>query len=162
MKILYRHPKNKLVAWPDWLPPYYNGCNTPCDTLEGPCACGAWHQIGEFKGDFEIRNFPADASRELRVAICGAASVLHEEAAANFREYLKLINLPAPPAIPKTATFDFLYSIEPRILEAAKEGRRFCRIAIPKRFDQMAVLCNWLAASGYQTDASELELTILW
>lgn len=35
-------------GWPkDW-PRYYNGCAEPCDTIVGPCCCGAWHQEGEF------------------------------------------------------------------------------------------------------------------
>lgn len=37
------------MEWPaDW-PKYYNACNDPCDMLEGPCACGATHILGEFK-----------------------------------------------------------------------------------------------------------------
>lgn len=25
----------------------YNGCNEPCDTPDGPCVCGAWHNWDE-------------------------------------------------------------------------------------------------------------------
>lgn len=25
----------------------HNACTDPCDTEEGPCACGAWHKLGE-------------------------------------------------------------------------------------------------------------------
>lgn len=28
-------------------PPRYNGYNDPCDTIDGPCCCGAWHVLGE-------------------------------------------------------------------------------------------------------------------
>jgi hypothetical protein len=27
---------------------YHNANVDPCDVYEGPCACGAWHQPGEF------------------------------------------------------------------------------------------------------------------
>ena len=162
MKILYRHPKSKMVGWPEWLPKYYNGSNEPCDMLEGPCACGAWHQPGEFAGvDCEIRDFPADAPRELRVEVCGEASVLQEEAAANFKEFLKLIKLPVPP-LGVIGQLDFLESIGPSILKAGAEGRRFCRLPVPKQLQHWAAVKEWLAASGYQADFSELELTIQW
>ena len=29
----------------------YNGSGTPCDMIEGTCACGAWHNVNEWKGD---------------------------------------------------------------------------------------------------------------
>jgi hypothetical protein len=38
---------NGYVPWPkNWLDRHYNG-NEPCDTLRGPCACGAFHQTDE-------------------------------------------------------------------------------------------------------------------
>lgn len=41
-----------ITPWPhDW-PIYkqacYYGWQNRCDMLDGPCACGAWHQPGEF------------------------------------------------------------------------------------------------------------------
>lgn len=39
---------NNFEPWPDDWPEYYNG-NEPCDMKIGPCACGAWHQSGEFR-----------------------------------------------------------------------------------------------------------------
>jgi hypothetical protein len=37
--------KNKKV------PPFirYNGLSEPCDTIDGPCCCGAWHSIEEWE-----------------------------------------------------------------------------------------------------------------
>jgi hypothetical protein len=36
-----------IVPWPtNWLDYHYNS-KDPCDTLIGPCACGAWHQESE-------------------------------------------------------------------------------------------------------------------
>lgn len=40
--------KNDLVPYPDHWPPYYNGIGTPCDFLQGPCACGAYHKLHEW------------------------------------------------------------------------------------------------------------------
>ena len=38
---------NGVVPWPsDWSDHHYNG-GQPCDTLVGPCSCGAWHTEGE-------------------------------------------------------------------------------------------------------------------
>ena len=36
-----------LMVWPKWLPAQYNGCNDPCDMVDGPCACGATHRAEE-------------------------------------------------------------------------------------------------------------------
>jgi hypothetical protein len=27
---------------------YHNACNERCDVIAGPCACGAWHSVGEW------------------------------------------------------------------------------------------------------------------
>lgn len=44
---------SKLKGWPEHYPKYKQGCfaswDDACDMLVGPCACGAWHQQGEFK-----------------------------------------------------------------------------------------------------------------
>lgn len=40
-----------MAVWPeDW--PLRFQTNEPCDMAVGPCACGAWHQAG----DFELRD----------------------------------------------------------------------------------------------------------
>lgn len=37
-----------FVPWPDdWTDFHYNARTEPCDTLVGPCACGAWHTEDE-------------------------------------------------------------------------------------------------------------------
>lgn len=33
---------------PDHWPKRYNACTDPCDTLDGPCACSAWHDEGDW------------------------------------------------------------------------------------------------------------------
>jgi hypothetical protein len=39
---------NGVVPWPsDWNDRHYNGGREPCDTLVGPCSCGAWHMENE-------------------------------------------------------------------------------------------------------------------
>jgi hypothetical protein len=39
---------NGLVPWPlNWTDDQYNGSQEPCDTLVGPCSCGAWHTENE-------------------------------------------------------------------------------------------------------------------
>jgi len=44
---------------------YHNGCNGPCDSLHGPCACGAWHSVYEWQERLKGRTFdggpPKDA-----------------------------------------------------------------------------------------------------
>lgn len=39
-----------FIDYPDHWPRYFNGGgNEPCDLLQGPCACGAWHDLGEWE-----------------------------------------------------------------------------------------------------------------
>jgi len=39
---------NGSVPWPsNWTDRHYNGGREPCDTLVGPCSCGAWHTENE-------------------------------------------------------------------------------------------------------------------
>lgn len=46
---------NGLLGWPNKWPRYNQDCfpaelcSDTCDMLIGPCACGAWHQRGEFE-----------------------------------------------------------------------------------------------------------------
>jgi hypothetical protein len=36
---------NGVVPWPaDWTDRHYDALHEPCDTLIGPCSCGAWHE----------------------------------------------------------------------------------------------------------------------
>lgn len=35
----------------------YNACNDPCDALEGPCACGAWHKVSVQDWSKEMLDF---------------------------------------------------------------------------------------------------------
>lgn len=103
-RILYRHPSSKLVSWPsDWLVNYCNGGGDPCDMLEGPCACGAWHREHEWQDDpqnrhdyargqhdltrkimgvpvfefynAEIRDYPDNPTREIMLQVLGKAEV---------------------------------------------------------------------------------------
>lgn len=39
---------NDFVGFPDDWPEYHNACSDPCDVLQGPCACGAWHKLYEW------------------------------------------------------------------------------------------------------------------
>jgi hypothetical protein len=39
---------NGVISWPaHWADRHYNASNEPCDTLVGPCSCGAWHLESE-------------------------------------------------------------------------------------------------------------------
>jgi len=40
---------NNFLAYPHHWPPYRNGGGELCDMLQGPCACGAWHQLNEWE-----------------------------------------------------------------------------------------------------------------
>lgn len=39
---------NKFIAYPSHWPPYINGTGRPCTLLQGPCSCGAWHDLNEW------------------------------------------------------------------------------------------------------------------
>ncbi len=43
----------KLKPWPSDWPLYKQECffsyDDACDSLVGPCSCGAWHEEGEFE-----------------------------------------------------------------------------------------------------------------
>ena len=42
------HKVHGVVPWPeDWTDRHFNANSEPCDTLAGPCACGAWHDPTE-------------------------------------------------------------------------------------------------------------------
>jgi hypothetical protein len=44
---------NDLRGYPEHWPKHYNACNEPCDMASGPCACGAWHTLDEWKKEIE-------------------------------------------------------------------------------------------------------------
>ncbi len=42
-------PRNDILVMPRlWMGQVYNACTDPCDMLQGPCACGAWHHLEEW------------------------------------------------------------------------------------------------------------------
>lgn len=44
LRVIYRDPDSSYVVWPsEWTVRQWNR-NEPCDSLEGPCACGVWHR----------------------------------------------------------------------------------------------------------------------
>ena len=49
-QIPYRIVKfqNDFILYPEHWPPYVNGTGRPCDMLQGPCCCGAWHDLNEW------------------------------------------------------------------------------------------------------------------
>jgi len=48
----------KLVPMPvRYIGQFYNACTDPCDMLEGPCACGAWHHQNEWPDDIQLEVF---------------------------------------------------------------------------------------------------------
>ena len=40
---------NNFVEYPGHWPRWVNGTGEPCDMLQGPCACGAWHNLQEWE-----------------------------------------------------------------------------------------------------------------
>lgn len=66
-----------LTPWPkDW-PLNYNGNSTPCDMVIGPCACGAWHNDGEFF-DCPECNVPYKGKGDPNCQSCGGKGYLRE------------------------------------------------------------------------------------
>lgn len=52
------NPKNDLASMPlEYLGKFYNACTDPCDMLQGPCACGAWHSQEEWPEDIQREVF---------------------------------------------------------------------------------------------------------
>jgi hypothetical protein len=43
--------RNRFIPYPESWPPYVNGTGEPCDMLQGPCCCGAWHDLNEWEVD---------------------------------------------------------------------------------------------------------------
>lgn len=39
--------RRAIVAVPKHWPARHNACTDPCDMLQGPCACGAYHSLDE-------------------------------------------------------------------------------------------------------------------
>ena len=42
-----------LIPYTKEWPSVYNGSNEPCDMLDGPCGCGAYHSLKEWYKKFE-------------------------------------------------------------------------------------------------------------
>jgi hypothetical protein len=42
---------NGFLEYPEHWPRYVNGTGEPCDMLQGPCCCGAWHELSEWTID---------------------------------------------------------------------------------------------------------------
>lgn len=49
-----------FVAFPDNWPPYHNACRDPCDMLDGPCVCRAWHRLYEWDFQKKTRKSPEE------------------------------------------------------------------------------------------------------
>ncbi len=50
--------KNKLASMPEkYYGKFYNACTDPCDMLQGPCACGAFHNQEEWPPKIQLEVF---------------------------------------------------------------------------------------------------------
>ena len=59
------NPKTGLASMPvKYIGCFYNACTEPCDMLEGPCACGAWHQQEEWPDDIQLEVFGFVSNKE--------------------------------------------------------------------------------------------------
>ncbi len=61
---VHRHPdlnpETGLASMPEkYLGQFYNGCNEPCDMLEGCCTCGATHHQEEWPDGIQMEVFGA-------------------------------------------------------------------------------------------------------
>jgi hypothetical protein len=49
VKVIHVEPGQSIIPIPqEWGARHYNGSNEPCDVLQGPCSCGAWHNVMEW------------------------------------------------------------------------------------------------------------------
>jgi hypothetical protein len=39
---------SQLICYPSDWPKHFNANTEPCDMLQGPCCCGAWHDLNEW------------------------------------------------------------------------------------------------------------------
>lgn len=50
--------KNNLASMPkEYYGKFYNACTEPCDMLQGPCSCGAWHSQEEWPDEVQLSVF---------------------------------------------------------------------------------------------------------
>jgi hypothetical protein len=66
------NPKNDLATMPEaYYGKFYNACTEPCDMLQGPCACGAWHRQGEWPDQIQMEVFGSikDSSIKRKITI---------------------------------------------------------------------------------------------
>ena len=48
----------------EYLGQFYNACTDPCDMLQGPCACGAWHHQEEWPDEIQTEIFGFVSDKE--------------------------------------------------------------------------------------------------
>lgn len=59
------NPNNNLTSMPiKYIGRFYNSCTDPCDMLQGPCVCGAWHSQEEWPDDLQLEVFGNISARE--------------------------------------------------------------------------------------------------
>ena len=56
--------KSGMIPMPEGII-LHNACNYPCDMAEGPCACGAWHKMKDWKE--AIRSRIVDGLRKEKI-----------------------------------------------------------------------------------------------
>lgn len=62
------NPKNNLASMPKkYLGQFYNACTEPCDMLQGPCACGAWHHQEEWPDEIQKEVFGFVSDKETTI-----------------------------------------------------------------------------------------------
>jgi len=55
---------------------HFNACTDSCDMIDGPCACGAWHNVKEWIGKL---NRKLDTAKEENLSFGNVLAVIHRD-----------------------------------------------------------------------------------
>ena len=81
-----------IMRYPDHWPKRYNACSEPCDVIDGPCCCGAWHSVFDFQAMIVAYGFEDDKISSQEVIDEYADQQLEA-----YREFCKQIETELPP-----------------------------------------------------------------
>lgn len=62
--------ENNIASMPEpYLGKFFNACTEPCDMLQGPCACGAYHTQEEWPDNIQREVFGSIKQNEGKIIL---------------------------------------------------------------------------------------------